>query len=134
MSLLLITTRQCLFHQVTGCEKERMDETCVPRCERTATIANLRGEASYISKTPGDLCALYHHENFLNTRILTDLPGKFSGLLIDLRDIKTGTKVTVEKPELIRRFQDLLAGDEEAAGKIRKAVQGTTDRQYRKGI
>jgi len=132
--LQLMTARQCLFHQVSGCEKQRIDHDCVPGCDRSATITSTRGEVFHVTKSPGQLCALHHGENFLNTGLLADLPGKFTGLLVDLRDIQTGTEVKVEKLELIRLFQDLLAGEEGAVEALHGAVGPTTDLQYRKGV
>ena len=40
--IVLMTSRQCLFHQVTGCEKDSMDDNCIHHCEKHSTIENLK--------------------------------------------------------------------------------------------
>jgi U32 family peptidase len=39
--IALMTSRQCLFHQVTACEKNKIDGNCIQDCMRTASITNL---------------------------------------------------------------------------------------------
>ena len=38
--LLLLTSRQCLLHQIEGCEKSRIDDDCLQNCTRSAAITN----------------------------------------------------------------------------------------------
>ncbi len=32
--MVLMTSRQCLIHQVSGCEKDKMDDSCIQQCEK----------------------------------------------------------------------------------------------------
>ncbi|MEI7597619.1 MAG: U32 family peptidase [Bacteroidota bacterium] len=52
----LMTSRQCLFQQVAGCEKPKMDDSCIAECEKIASITNLKKQTFIISKTKGNYC------------------------------------------------------------------------------
>ena len=77
---------------------------------------------------------IYHATNFLNTDIVTDLPDLFTGLMIDLRDIKTETKMEAEKSELIQLFEKHLGGSPELKQELNQALHPTSIAQYIKGI
>ena len=130
----LLTSRQCLFHQVTGCHKSRLDDACIRECDKAASITDLKQNTYFISKTRGDPCALYNEVNFLNTDILTDLPNRFTSLLIDLRRIQTRTAITMDMAGVIKLFEDHLRDPRGTAQDLREAIHPTTDAQYRKGI
>mgnify|MGYP001812294017 CR=1 FL=1 len=141
----LLTSRQCLFHQVTGCPKTSIDANCMQSCEKTASIKNLQGARFFIEKTKGNYHALYNEINFLNTDIVTDLPHLFSSFLIDLREKKSKTTVAVDKPTLIRLFTEHLAGNlssalsstlstADSAQKLREVIYPSTATQYARGI
>jgi putative protease len=132
--ILLMTTRQCLFQQVTGCEKSRVEGTCLETCRKSAKLHTVNNTAIMIEKSAGNYHALYHCHNFLNTGIINDIPELFSSFFIDLRDIETETAVTVEKGELIEYFAHCIRGDRAAAKELQQLLQPTTHRQYIKGI
>ncbi|MDA3971888.1 MAG: U32 family peptidase [Desulfobulbaceae bacterium] len=132
--IVLLTSRQCLFHQVSGCQKHAIDAACMSQCERSATITNLKGVSLRIEKTKGNYHRIYNDINFLNTDIVTDLPNLFSRFFIDLRDIKTSTNIESEKPELVKLFADHLAGRVNAAEVLRQHIHPSTASQYEKGI
>jgi putative protease len=54
--------------------------------------------------------------------------------MVDLRDIKTDTQVTVSKAELTALFNQYLVGDELARSEIEAVVIGHTCNQYTKGL
>jgi len=130
----LMTSRQCLFHQVTGCEKNRLDSTCIQQCAKASTITNLKNDTFFLTKKKGDYHRLYNEKNYLNTDIITDIRDCFSEFFIDLRDVQTGTVTKVSKPKLVHLFEDLLAGKRMAAEEIKQSVQPTSGSQYQKGI
>ncbi|MCF8372021.1 MAG: U32 family peptidase [Bacteroidales bacterium] len=130
----LMTSRQCLFHQVTGCVKNKIDATCISHCEKSASITNLKNEKLYIEKSKGNYHRIYHESNFLNMDIVTDFPFLFSGFLIDLRDIKTETKMGIDKLETINLFENHLDGVLKLAEALNQNIHPVTDSQYRKGI
>ena len=132
--LLLMTSRQCLFHQVSGCAKERVDEQCIQGCTKSATLTNLRNETYFINKYLNTYNCLYNSSNFLNTDISDDITDKFSSFFIDLREIKTNTSVIKDKPALIRLFTELLQGTVGAKEKINDLISPATNSQYKKGI
>jgi putative protease len=132
--IMLMTSRQCLFHQVTGCEKTGIDDTCFQQCERSASFTNLKNETFLIEKTKGNYHNIYNQTNFLNTAIITDIQDLFSGFFIDLSDIKTETKSALDKLSVIRLFENLLNGNPDSEKEINQVIYPTTYTQYLKGI
>ena len=130
----LITSRQCLHHQVIGCEKNSMDEACIQTCSKSSTITNASNAPLFINKTKGHYHCVYNGTNYLNTDIVTDLPNMFSHVTIDLRDIRTETTIEVSKPEVIALFQNLLTGAPDSEAQLTQTVHPTTHGQYQKGI
>ncbi len=131
--VVLMTSRQCLFQQVTGCDKSKTDDSCI-RCEKSSSITNLKGETFLINKTKGNYHNIFNELNFLNTDMVTDIPDLFSGFLIDLRDIKSGTKIGVDKSGLIQLFESLLNGDPGSKEQLKQIIHPSTNTQYKKGI
>jgi len=132
--LLLMTSRQCLFHHVSGCAKECVDEQCLPGCQKSATLNNLRNETFHLEKERHNYNCIYNSRNFLNTDIVTDIPDTFTSFFIDLRDIKTGTAAGADKSALIGLFSELIHGAPGAKEKIHDLICPTTNAQYKKGI
>ena len=132
--IVLMTSRQCLFHQVTGCEKNIIDDNCIPQCEKSSSITNLKKETFLIEKKKGNYHNIYNDINFLNTAIVTDVPDLFSGFFIDLRDVKTKTEVAADKSALIRLFENLLNGIPSSTEELRQIISPSTKSQYLKGI
>jgi putative protease len=132
--ILLLTSRQCLFHQVIGCTKNAVDEDCIQSCSRTSSITNLKNRPLFIEKTKGNFPCIYNHKNFLNTDIIHELPGMFSRFLIDLRDIKTETKLELNKIALMDLFESFINGDPDSKEKLEQMIHPSTKGQYKKGI
>lgn len=132
--VLLLTTRQCLLHQVIGCEKDRMDESCIQECNRFSVITNLKKKSLFIKKTKGNYHCIYNDINYLNTDIVADLSHLFSDFFIDLRDIKTQTTITTDKFKLIKCFEMILSGDLDAQKELKQMIHPSTKIQYKKGI
>jgi putative protease len=133
----LLTSRQCLFQQVTGCQKKSIDASCMQHCEKCSSMKNMKGDTLFIEKNTGNYHALYNETNFLNTDIVTDLPHFFSSFMIDFREKKSNTTVAVDKPALMRLFADHLQGKYDpvtSANNLRKVIFPSTDIQYKKGI
>ena len=76
------------FYQVIGCEKESIDAECIETCKRSTTLTNLKKVSFIIDKSRGAYNSIYGDTHFLNTDIVTDMPGIFSSFFIDLRDMK----------------------------------------------
>ena len=132
--VVLMTSRQCFFHQVTGCEKGRIDEDCMRHCNKSSSIKNMKEVTLFIKKRPGNYNRIYNNHNFLNTDIITDIPGMFSGFFIDLRDIETETGMKMDKSGIIRLFRELLDGRVGAKERLGEAIHPSTMDQYEKGI
>jgi len=132
--VILMTSRQCLFHQVTGCEKSILDSSCITDCQQRSSLTTMDKESIIIEKEKGNYHTLYSNHNFLNTEITQDTRNIFDRFFIDLRDIETETTVTIEKREMVQLFQSLIRGKALSEAKIRKEIQPTTNRQYVKGI
>lgn len=134
--IVLMTSRQCLFHQVTGCEKNKIkiDDDCLQNCNKSATITNLKNNSFYIDKSRANYHVIYNNKNYLNTDIIKDYPGLFSGFLMDLRDIETQTDLKVSKPEIVNFFSKFVDGDLSLESEVVKILHGSTNSQYEKGI
>jgi putative protease len=131
---MLLSTRQCLFHQVIGCGKNQIDGTCIRDCEKSSSISDLKNHPLFIVKTKGDYHCIYHRRHFLNTEIVEDLPGIFSGFLVDLRQIKTETRIKMHKSGIIQSFEDFLRAEPGSKKRIEKNIHPTTNTPYVKGI
>ncbi len=126
--IVLMTSRQCFFHQVLGCEKERIDTECIGSCSRSATITNLKKVSFIIDKSRGSYNSIYADTHFLNTDIVSDIPGKFSSFFIDLRDIKTETLAELDKVKNHSAFSKItsVAVLSQNSGSIRPFIQQIT--------
>ena len=132
--LVLMTSRQCLFHQVTGCEKNRLDATCIENCDKISSITNLKEDTFLIEKSKGNYHHVYNEDNFLNTAVIKDLPNKFSSYSIDLSDIKSVKDAKHDKSKLIHLFKSVLDGEAESEQELIRLMGSTTCVQYQKGI
>ncbi len=132
--IVLMTSRQCLFHQVTGCEKSSVDAGCLDQCEKSAFIENAKKVQLTIQKTQGNYAGVYHETHFLNPDIVKDSPNRFAGFSIDLSELSNATQTALNKLELITLFQNLIHGNEGSASDLKKAIHPTTNTQYSKGI
>ncbi len=138
--ILLMASRQCLFHQVSGCAKDTIDDSCLGECAKTASVTNLKKASFLIDKQPGDYCSVYGSRNFLNLEIVNDMPGVFSGFMIDLRDVATETGVGLNetsgfgKARIAKLFADAVRGDLEARELLRQTISWSTNDQYARGL
>jgi putative protease len=131
---LLMTSRQCLFHQITGCDKKVMDAACGPSCHKATTITNLKGRTLRIVKDSGEHHKIYDQAHFFNPAIITDLPDRFSSFLIDLSETDHATDRDRDCGKVIDLFADLLNGDDSSLKELTESLPPTTDSQYRKGL
>jgi len=129
--IVLMTSRQCLFHKVTACNKHKIDDTCISHCIKNASITNLNNKEFFIEKSANNLHSVYNETHFLNTQVVKDFSKVFSHYLIDLRDIHSHTSFKVNKAELIYKFNDLLT---HANQTLNDVILNTTNSQYYKGI
>lgn len=132
--IVLMTSRQCLFHQVTGCEKDSIDNSCIPQCEKSASITNLKNITFCLEKSKGNYHCIYNEINYLNTDVVTDLPDLFSSYFIDLRDVNTATRLTMDKSQTIVLFENHINGKPESPQELHQSISPTTNTQYTKGI
>jgi len=132
--ILLLVSRQCLFHQIIGCEKNRISEDCIPNCNKSSSITNLKDVPLFVEKSKGNYHRIYNDINYLNTDIVTDLPDVFSSFFIDLRDIKTKTQIAVDKSRIIRLFENLLKGYPNSKKELKHVIHPSTSAQYKRGI
>ncbi len=130
----LMTSMQCLFHQVTGCAKQKIDETCIRECEKLASIASVKDDRYIIEKSKGNYHHIYNDINFLNTDIVTDIPDLFTGFSIDLSVIKTGTSMEKDAMTVIKHFENFLNGNPDSQSELNQIIHPTTNAQYKTGI
>lgn len=132
--IVLMTSRVCMFHQVTGCNKNIVDDKCIQRCERSSSITNLNDISYFIDKEKGGYHHVYNEANFLNTDIVTDVPDMFSNFFIDLRDIKTDTKIEIDKSTIVKLFENHLNEVPDSIVELKQSIHPSTNTQYQKGI
>ena len=128
----LMTSRLCLFHQVTGCEKKVIDESCLSCCEKFDSITNSKGVKFKINKTKGNYHAMYDEFPFLNINIIEDIPGLFTGFLIDITNVNTCN--STDKTIIVELFTRLLNGELNVQNTIEQKLQPTSKEQYERGI
>jgi len=131
--VLLMTSRQCLTNQVSGCMKNSIDDSCIT-CRKSSSITNMKECTFLIEKAEGSYHHVYHETNFLNTGIVSDFPDLFSGFLTDLRDVTTGTTIATDKLSAIHCFENLLNGCPGSEEDLKHIFGPTTDSPYQKGI
>ncbi|MFP4546667.1 MAG: DUF3656 domain-containing protein [Fidelibacterota bacterium] len=132
--ILMMQTRQCLLQQIIEYQKVTVDTACLFQCQKSATITNLNNRKFYIHKRAGCFTSVYNDQNYLNTEVLRDLPGKFSGVMIDLRNIQTNTTINTDKTAAIDLFASFVKGNKEYEIKLRKIIKNTTKQQFNTGI
>ena len=132
--MVLMTSRQCLIHQVTGCEKDKMDDNCIQQCEKYSSITNLKKETFIIGKTKGNYYNVYFASNLLNTDVVTDIPDLFSSFFIDLSDIKTETKIELDKASIIKVFKKHISGNSDSTQQLQNIIHSSNNIQYIDGI
>jgi len=132
--ILLMTSRQCFFQQSVGCEKPRIDNGCMLSCDKSTSITNLKGENFAIDKQKAGYPSIYNQDQFLNMEIINDLADLYDGFMIDLTNIGAGDKPSPDKAELIRNFEKVLSGQDEAIETINNLVVASTASQYHTGL
>jgi putative protease len=132
--ILLMTSRQCFFQQSVGCEKPRIDNGCMLSCDKSTSITNLKGDTFAIDKQKAGYPNIYNQDQFLNMEIINDLSDLFDTFMIDLTNIGAGDKVSPDKVELIKQFEQLLNGQDEPIATINNLVPKSTVNQYHNGL
>jgi len=132
--ILLMTSRQCFFQQSVGCEKPRIDNGCMLSCDKSTSITNLKGDNFAIDKQKAGYPNIYNQDQFLNMEIINDLADLYDGFMIDLTNIGAGDKTSPDKAELVKHFEKVLAGRDEAIEVINNLVPESTVSQYHAGL
>jgi putative protease len=132
--ILMMTSRQCFFQPTVGCKKPSIEDGCMLKCEKATTIKSVRGVQYSIDKQKGGYPSIYNHEQFLNLDVINDLPDVFDEFFIDLTNIGSGDTAVEDKAQLLKHFENLLQGKEEAANHLNEMVTVATNAQYRQGL
>nr|WP_305461262.1 peptidase U32 family protein [Photobacterium leiognathi] len=132
--LMMLMSRQCLFHQTVGCKKKRFDNKCLRKCDKSASILSLKDASFVLDKQRGAHNALYSQQNYMNLQAVTDFPDKFTRFMIDLRDIKTDTQISADKATLVSLFNAYIHGDMSTRETLEQTIVSTIHHQYKKGL
>lgn len=132
--ILMMTSRQCFFQPTVGCKKPSIEDGCMLKCEKATTIKSVRGVKYSIDKQKGGYPSIYNDEQFLNLDVINDLPDLFDEFFIDLTNIGSGDTAVEDKAGLLKHFESLLQGKEEAANHLSEMVTLSTNAQYRQGL
>lgn len=132
--ILMMTSRQCFFQQTVGCKKPAIEDGCMLKCEKATTITNVKGISFAVDKQKGGYPSIYNDEQFLNFDVINDFSDLFDEFFIDLTNIGAGSKEEQNKVELIKHFEALLAGDDDAKVALSHLVPVATNAQYKQGL
>jgi len=132
--ILMMTSRQCFFQQTVGCNKPSIEDGCMLKCQKATTITNVKGISFAVDKQLGGYPSIYNHEQFLNFDAVRDFSTLFDEFFIDLTDIGSGSKEKQDKAQLIKHFEDFIAGDQQAASTVTGMVTVSTNAQYQQGL
>ena len=132
--ILMMTSRQCFFQQTVGCNKPSIEDGCMLKCTKATTITNIKGVSFAVDKQKGGYPSIYNHEQFLNVDIVSDLADLFDEFFIDLTNIGAGSKAEQDKAQLIKHFENLLNGDDQARQQLSNMVSVSTNVQYSQGL
>jgi len=132
--ILMMTSRQCFFQPTVGCKKPSIEDGCMLKCEKATTIKSIRGVKYSIDKQKGGYPSIYNDEQFLNLDVVNDLPDLFDEFFIDLTNIGSGETAVEDKSQLIKHFESLLQGKNEAVAELHEMVTLSTNAQYRQGL
>ncbi|PMJ92121.1 peptidase U32 family protein [Vibrio sp. 10N.261.55.A7] len=132
--ILMMTSRQCFFQRTVGCNKPSIEAGCMLKCEKATTITNVKGISFAVDKQKGGYPSIYNHEQFLNQDAVHDFSDLFDEFFIDLTNIGAGSKEVQDKVELIRYFEGLISGMEEAGENLNRLVEVRTNAQYIQGL
>ncbi len=104
---MLLTSRQCLFHQVTGCKKQKIDSKCLPKCNKHTQVLSLNSDAFVVDKQKGQYNAIYSPSHYLNLAIIDELSHCLDGLMLDFTKVSTNTQLK-DKARLVELFAELI--------------------------
>jgi putative protease len=132
--ILMMTSRQCFFQQIVGCKKPSIEDGCMLKCTKATTITNIKGVSFAVDKQKGGYPSIYNHEQFLNVDIVSELADLFDEFFIDLTNIGAGSKAEQDKAQLIKHFENLLNGDDQARQQLSNMISVSTNAQYSQGL
>ncbi|MCL1048292.1 U32 family peptidase [Shewanella abyssi] len=134
--ILLMTSRQCLFLQSSGCDKSIMDSECLSVCKKHTSITNVKNIDFIVDKKRREHNNLFGAEHFFNPEIIEALPNKFAHILLDLRTIATQSQFIWPKADLVSAVNQLLnsGATPEKVNVLYQALSASTRAQYLKGL
>ncbi len=132
--ILMMISRQCFFQQTVGCKKPTIEEGCMLKCTKATSITNVKGVSFAVDKQKGGYPSIYNNEQFLNVDIVSDLADLFDEFFIDLTNIGAGSKTELDKAQLIKNFESLLKGDDQAIQQLNNMISLSTNAQYSQGL
>lgn len=130
----IMTSRQCLFQQSSGCKKIKVNNGCLRRCEKTTQITNLKDTPYLVNKEKGEYNHLHSDTHTLNLAVVQDQAHLFTDIMIDLRAVQTNTEVKVDNQMLVALFKRYVAGEYELKTEIENVIHNTSNKQYQKGV
>jgi putative protease len=103
-------------------------------CKRSFSITNLKYVALFVDKSKDCFHRIYNEHNFLNTGIVTDLQSSFSSFFIDLKVVRTATKVEMNEIRINKIFEDLLNEKPDAREELERAIYPSWKFQYKRSL
>ncbi|GIU26484.1 U32 family peptidase [Shewanella schlegeliana] len=130
--VMLMSSRQCLFLQSSGCDKAVMDKECLTVCKKSSTLTNVKGIDFVIDKKRREHNVLYGSQHFFNPQIVTELSGYFDYVMLDLRAIATNSQLQQSQFDTVIEINKLLSN--QSTPELTHLISHTTNVQYLKGL
>ena len=102
---LLMQSRQCLLHNLTGCTKHACGRTCIEQCAKQFSAKGTAGEAFRAIKRPGFYSGLFSAKSVSNAKAFCLLRDKIDTWLVDLRFLDSEAEINVR----IKAAEDFVA-------------------------
>ena len=102
---LLMQSRQCLLHNLTGCTKHACGRNCIEQCTKQVTATGTAGEAFRAIKRQGFYSGLFSAKPVSYTKAFSLLKNKIDTWLVDLRFLDSDEEINAR----IKAAEDFAA-------------------------
>jgi len=128
--LVLMTTRQCLLHDSSHCQKKWCDEQCLPSCRQYAVWYDELDMPFYVYKRPGAYTQVFNNAILFIPEAVHLLRGRISHFVLDMRSFPFYHLALADKKKAIDYFAQALAGE---SGRDQDKKELDKERQEKKG-
>jgi collagenase-like PrtC family protease len=128
--LVLMTTRQCLLHDSSHCQKKWCDEQCLPSCRQYAVWCDELDMPFYVYKRPGAYTQVFNNAVLFIPEAVHLLRGRISHFVLDMRSFPFYQLALADKKKIMDYFARTLAGE---SGRDQDKKEPDKERRNKKG-